>query len=163
MRVSYLCTMPKEIERKFLVDKPRWEQVTKPEGEPVRQGYLHADADKAIRVRMKGNKGYLTLKGKTTGATRSEFEYEIPAADATELLDTMAVSELSKIRYVLTFEGKTWEVDEFLGANQGLVVAEIELRHEDESFAVPPWAGKEVTHDARYYNAHLAEKPFTVW
>lgn len=155
--------MPQEIERKFLVDQTRWEQTAKPQGELLRQGYLHADANKAIRVRVKGNKAYLTIKGKTTGAARSEFEYEIPVADATELLDTLAVSELSKIRYEVPFEGKTWEVDEFLGANQGLLVAEIELLHENEPFTLPLWALEEVTHDARYYNANLAEKPFTAW
>lgn len=155
--------MPQEIERKFLVDKTRWESTPKPEGAFLRQGYLHADEAKAIRVRLKGNKGYLTLKGKTTGATRSEFEYEIPAAEAQELLDTMAVSELSKIRYTVRVEGKVWEVDEFLGDNQGLLMAEIELEHEDETFPLPDWAGQEVTHDACYYNANLAVIPFSKW
>lgn len=155
--------MPQETERKFLVHKSLWEQVIKPEGELLRQGYLHADDTKAIRVRLKGNKGYLTIKGKTIGATRSEFEYEIPASEALELLDTLTVSELSKIRYTLRVEGKIWEVDEFLGKNQGLLLAEIELENETEAFALPHWAGEEVTCDARYYNSHLSIHPFMEW
>jgi CYTH domain-containing protein len=105
----------------------------------------------------------LTIKGLTTGATRAEFEYEIPRDEAQELLDHFSVAELSKLRYKVVFEGKTWEVDEFLGDNQGLIVAEIELQSEAETFALPAWVGKEVTEEARYYNVNLTVKPFKGW
>lgn len=155
--------MPQEIERKFLVNRARWEAAVKPEGRALRQGYLLADADKTIRVRIAGNRGYLTLKGKTEGATRAEFEYEIPADEATELLDRFAVSELAKTRYRVPVGRKTWDVDVFSGKNEGLLLAEVELEDEDEPFELPDWAGEEVTHDARYYNSNLSLKPFSEW
>lgn len=155
--------MPQEIERKFLVDRARWENAAKPEGRALRQGYLLADADKTIRVRVAGNQGYLTLKGKTEGATRAEFEYEIPAEEATELLDRFAVSELAKTRYRVPVGEKIWDVDVFAGKNEGLLLAEVELEHENESFTLPDWAGEEVTHDPRYYNSNLSVRPFSEW
>jgi adenylate cyclase len=107
---------------------------------------------------------YLTIKGASTGITRAEYEYEIPVADATELLDQLCQQPLiEKHRYTLTYEGMTWEVDEFFGENQGLIVAEIELERPDQPFAQPPWLGEEVTADPRYFNAALSQQPYTRW
>lgn len=155
--------MAKEIERKFLLDLAQWQQVPKPAGEHFRQGYLVTDPQKTIRVRLTNTTGYLTIKGISTGATRLEYEYEIPLSEAKELLDNFAVSELSKIRYKITHENKLWEVDEFLGTNTGLFVAEIELQSEDETFALPAWVTKEVTGEEKYYNSNLTTHPFTKW
>jgi len=155
--------MAKEIERKFLVDVTRWRDVKKPEGQTLRQGYIVTDPNKTIRVRIAGSRGFLTIKGVTVGATRSEYEYEIPVRDAEELLDGFVVSELSKIRYTLLFKNRVWEVDEFLGDNAGLFVAEIELASENDVFDVPDWAGREVTGEERYYNSNLTKNPFKNW
>ena len=152
-----------EIERKFLVNVEKWNQQEKPNQEFYRQGYLVTDPQKTIRVRQTSDKGFLTIKGISKGATRSEFEYEIPLEEAKELLDLFAVSELSKYRTTLLFEDKYWEVDQFLGKNEGLWVAEIELTSEDESFTLPDWAGKEVTSEAKYYNSNLTILPFQDW
>jgi adenylate cyclase len=154
--------MPLEIERKFLTND-RWHHVTKPEGQYYRQGYLLSDPLKTIRVRMTPDKGFLTIKGPTQGATRAEYEYEIPIAEAQELLDHFCTSELSKIRYKIPNHGHVWEVDEFLGENQGLIVAEIELGAENEPFLTPEWIGMEVTGDKRYYNSSLTVAPFAQW
>ncbi|WP_027377150.1 CYTH domain-containing protein [Kaistella palustris] len=155
--------MPLEIERKFLVDREKWNKIEKSTGEHFRQGYLLTDPQKTIRVRKTADKGFLTIKGISTGATRSEFEYEIPVTEAQELLDQFAVSELSKIRYKISFGGKLWEVDEFLGDNQGLIIAEIELESEDEDFGIPGFVGREVTGEGKYYNSNLTLKPFKSW
>jgi adenylate cyclase len=155
--------MPLEIERKFLVDKTLWEKLKKPEGNFFRQGYLHSDQTKTIRVRVTDTTGFLTIKGPTQGATRQEFEYEIPKAEAEELLDSFAEAGLTKIRYEIPFKGKTWEVDEFLAENQGLLVAEIELESETEPFDLPEWVTAEVTGDRKYYNSQLSENPFKNW
>jgi CYTH domain-containing protein len=155
--------MGKEIERKFLIDIKKWQSLSKPEGQLLRQGYLSTDPAKTIRVRLAGQKGFLTIKGSTTGATRPEYEYEIPAGEAVELLDNFAGSELSKIRYNVTLGSKVWEVDEFLGLNAGLFLAEVELECEDEAFEQPEWVTTEVTDDARYYNANLTKTPYKHW
>ncbi|WP_295122972.1 CYTH domain-containing protein [uncultured Chitinophaga sp.] len=155
--------MGKEIERKYLIDLARWQTVQKPAGQLFRQGYLVTDPNKTIRVRLTDTKGFLTIKGTTTGATRLEYEYEIPTTEAAELLDNFSTAELSKIRYVVEFKDKTWEVDEFLGDNLGLYVAEIELESEDEAFELPDWVGQEVTGEQRYYNAVLTTNPFKNW
>jgi adenylate cyclase len=155
--------MGKEIERKFLIDQQKWDNLNKPEGKLFRQGYLLTDKDKTIRVRATESKGFLTIKGKTIGATRMEFEYEIPLAEATELLDNFAISELSKTRYEITMGGKLWEVDVFSGENEGLIVAEIELESEDENFDLPDWVSNEVTEEEKYYNSNLTVKPFKNW
>ncbi|SFW78033.1 CYTH domain-containing protein [Chitinophaga sancti] len=155
--------MPKEIERKFLLDLARWQAVEKPAGEHFRQGYLVTDPQKTIRVRLTDTCGYLTIKGISTGATRLEYEYEIPTAEAKELLDNFAIAELSKIRYKITYQHKIWEVDEFLGANKGLFVAEIELQSEDEQFDLPTWVTKEVTGEEKYYNSNLTTHPYQNW
>ncbi len=155
--------MALEIERKFLVDHEAWEKIEKPVGVPLRQGYMVMDAQKAIRIRLTQDKGFITIKGETKGSVRNEFDYAIPKEDAIQLLDIFCPWEVSKRRYLLSFEGKTWEVDVFEGKNSGLIVAEIELKSADEIFEKPGWIGEEVTDDARYYNACLAEHPYSEW
>ncbi len=152
-----------EIERKFLVKKDFWQKVNKPIPDFYRQGYLYSDVSKTIRVRIANQHAWLTIKGKTTGASRPEFEYEIPVAEASEMLSAMTESQIEKYRYKLSVEGKLWEVDEFKGDNEGLLVAEIELGNESESFSLPDWAGEEVTHDSRYTNAALSKVPYSTW
>ncbi|MGH8855405.1 MAG: CYTH domain-containing protein [Telluria sp.] len=151
-----------EIERKFLVVADDWRAL----GDPVllRQGYLNADPARTVRVRIEGGAGVLTIKGKNTGATRAEWEYPIPLADAEELLDTLCARPLiEKYRRRIEHAGFTWEVDEFLGENAGLVVAEIELPSEDTAFDQPAWIGQEVTGERRYYNSSLILSPFSQW
>lgn len=155
--------MGKEIERKFLVDLEKWKLVQKPAGHHYRQGYITNEPEKTIRVRLTDNSAYLTIKGISTGASRLEYEYEIPQHDAKELLDNFSGSELSKIRYTINFMNKTWEIDEFLGENAGLLVAEIELQNEEDHFEKPDWIGKEVTGEERYYNSNLTIFPFRKW
>lgn len=159
--------MGTEIERKFLVadesaDSPgAWRQ-----GRAVRltQGYLAKTERSVVRIRVAGGKqAWVTIKGPTVGATRPEFEYAIPVGDAQEMLQTMCDSVIDKTRYIVEVDSHTWEVDEFYGENDGLIVAEIELVSEEEVFTRPEWAAKEVTHDARYYNSNLASQPFTTW
>lgn len=152
-----------EIERKFLVKKEQWKKVDKTSGELYRQGYLLTDPTKTIRVRQTNDKGFLTIKGISVGASRAEFEYEIPWKEAEELLNQFAVSELSKIRYKILFEKKLWEIDEFLGDNEGLIVAEIELKSEDETFSLPDWIDVEVTDEEKYYNSNLTQNPYKNW
>ncbi|HUH74698.1 MAG TPA: CYTH domain-containing protein [Chitinophagales bacterium] len=155
--------MPQEIERKFLVNHDKWNLFNKPKGLHFRQGYLLTDPNKTIRVRLTPDKGFLTIKGLSIGATRPEYEYEIPIQEAKELLDQFSISELSKIRYLIHFEGKVWEVDEFLGENSGLIVAEIELKSEDEIFKIPDWIDSEVTSEEKYYNSNLTIQPYSKW
>ncbi len=154
--------MAQEIERKFLVAGDAWRDLA--EGVVYRQGYLSTDSDRTVRVRTVGAKGTLTVKGITVGATRTEFEYEIPVADADAMLDALCMRPLiEKTRRKIPFDGLVWEVDEFAGDNDGLVVAEVELSHEDQEFELPDWIGEEVTHDPRYYNANLIAHPFNTW
>jgi adenylate cyclase len=152
-----------EIERKFLVDHAKWEALPKPEGILYRQGYLTDEPERTIRIRTAGEKGFITVKGPTMRMTRSEFEYEIPAGDAEEMLELFKPPRVEKTRYRILFNQKTWEVDVFSGKNEGLIIAEIELEREDESFELPSWVRTEVTEDPRYYNSRLAASPFTVW
>jgi CYTH domain-containing protein len=152
-----------EIERKFLVKKANWNLTDKPEKEFFRQGYLCSDSFKTIRVRQTDTKGFLTIKGISVGATRQEFEYEIPRDEAKQLLDKFSISCLSKFRYKIEFKNKIWEVDEFLEDNSGLIVAEIELSSESEEIEMPDWIDNEVTEDEKYYNANLAVRPFKQW
>jgi len=149
-----------EIERKFLVTSNDWRF-----NEPVqiRQGYLNRDPNRTVRVRTAGNQAWITVKGRTTGSVRSEFEYPIPLNDADALLLLCERPLLEKRRYHFEHDGRTWEVDEFLGENEGLVVAEIELDTPDAEFSMPSWIGVEVTHDSRYFNSNLSVNPFTTW
>ncbi|WP_394992231.1 CYTH domain-containing protein [Emticicia sp.] len=155
--------MPLEIEKKYLVNKEIWQETKKPKGMFFRQGYLLTDPNKTIRVRVTDTKSYLTIKGLSIGATRPEFEYEIPKDEAEQLLDMFAISDLTKIRYKVLFNNKLWEVDEFLGNNMGLIVAEIELESEDEAFDLPNWVEKEVTGENEYYNSNLSLFPYKNW
>jgi hypothetical protein len=152
-----------EIERKFLVNSAKWAAAEKPKREFYRQGYMLTDPNKTIRVRATDTKGFLTIKGKTEGASRAEFEYEIPKEEAIQLLNMFAISDLTKYRYKVVFAGKLWEVDVFLGENEGLIVAEIELVSEDDSFDLPDWAADEVTAEKKYYNSNLSTFPFNRW
>ena len=154
--------MSKEIERKFLVRDDSWRSHS--EGVRYRQGYLNRNKERVVRVRTIDNKGFLTIKGETKGATRAEFEYDIPIADARAMLDHLCERPLiEKNRYKIEFGGLIWEVDEFLGENQGLIVAEVELESEDQPFEKPDWIGKEVTGDPKYFNSNLVQHPFTRW
>jgi adenylate cyclase len=151
-----------EIERKFLVSGEGWRQPASRQTH-FSQGYLSRDPARTVRVRLAGERAFLTIKGATHGATRAEFEYEVPPADAQQLLALCDGPVVEKIRHLCAFDGMTWEVDEFLGANAGLLVAEIELQSEDQAFSRPAWLGEEVTGDARYVNANLAVTPYTGW
>ena len=154
--------MAKEIERKFLVRGEDWRAVA--QGTRYRQGYLSTVKERTVRVRTIDDKGFLTVKGVSVGATRSEYEYEIPAADADEMLDDLCEKPIiEKNRYKIPIGDVTWEVDEFLGVNDGLIVAEIELLSEDQSFPKPDWIGDDVTGDPRYFNANLIARPFSTW
>lgn len=155
--------MGKEIERKFLINKPEWDLIDKPSGKRLRQGYLVSDPNKTIRVRTTQHQAWITIKGISIGASRLEYEYEIPLAEGLELLDNFATSELEKIRYEVFYKGKTWEIDVFSGDNDGLIVAEIELAAEDEPFDLPGWVANEVTHEKKYYNSNLTQYPFKLW
>lgn len=155
--------MGKEIERKFLINQQKWDSLSKPAGKLLRQGYLLTDKDKTVRVRATETKGFLTIKGQTVGATRLEYEYEIPLSEAVELLDHFSQSELSKTRYEIAHEGKLWEVDVFSGHNDGLIVAEIELESEAETFSLPDWVSHEVTEEEKYYNSNLTVSPYKDW
>lgn len=153
--------MAKEIERKFLVNGDSWRQLG--EGILYRQGYIPSQGA-TVRVRVAGNQGYLTIKGPTVNFSRSEFEYPIPLADAQEMLDTLCDRPLiEKTRYKIEWAGLVWEVDEFAGANQGLILAEVELTDEAQQVEIPDWIGTEVTGDPRYFNSYLAKQPFSEW
>ena len=154
--------MGKEIERKYLVHEDEaWRSAA---GTVYRQGYLSTVKERTVRVRTIGDKAYLTIKGITVGATRLEYEYEIPLDEANELLDQLCERPLiEKKRRKLEFDGLTWEVDEFFGDNAGLILAEVELEDEEQSFARPAWIAQEVTDDARYFNANLVSYPYFQW
>lgn len=142
-----------EIERKFLVISNEYRNSNSVR---IRQGYVCAANNKVVRVRTKGEHGYLTLKNATVGFARNEYEYEIPLSDAVEMLDTMCRKPIiDKTRYLYKYEGHLWEIDEFHGNHEGLVVAEIELEHIDEAFEKPAFVGEEVTGNAKYYNSNL--------
>ena len=154
--------MGKEIERKFLVKGDSWRSQA--HGKRYRQGYLSTVKERTVRVRVAGDQGYITIKGITVGAARAEYEYEIPLADANQMLDTLCERPIvEKTRYRLPQDNIVWEIDEFEGDNRGLIVAEVELKDEQQSYPKPDWLGQEVTGDPRYFNANLVAKPFTTW
>lgn len=154
--------MSKEIERKFLVKGDAWRALAN--GTTYRQGYLNSAKERTVRVRTAEDKAFLTIKGLTLGATRAEYEYAIPFDEGKAMLDALAEKPLiEKKRYKIPAGDLTWEIDEFLGDNAGLIVAEVELKSEDQAFDRPAWLGDEVTGDTRYYNANLIKKPFTRW
>lgn len=151
-----------EIERKFLVKGDGWRELAT--GTLYRQGYIPTAPSRTVRIRIAGDRGFITIKGDTQGISRSEFEYEIPLDDAMQLLDTLCEPPLiEKYRHKIHLNGLVWEVDEFLGINQGLIVAEVELHDSNQAIDLPQWIGEDVSHDLRYYNANLAKHPFTQW
>jgi len=154
--------MAQEIERKFLIQDASI--VDSLAGERLTQGYLSHDKNATVRVRLAGSQGWLTIKGKTVGATRSEFEYPVPGEDARQMLDELCnAGVIDKTRYRLPQGELCWEIDVFHGDNDGLIVAEIELPSEDTPFDKPDWLGEEVTGDARYYNSALSSTPYKFW
>lgn len=155
--------MAMEIERKFLVGSEAWREKADA-GTTMRQGYLCADEDRAVRVRLMGHSAKLTIKGPSEGISRSEYEYDIPAGDAREMLEALCIgTPIAKTRYRVEHGGHVWEVDVFEGDNAGLVLAEVELTSANESVDVPGWAGEEVSEDERYFNAYLTRHPFSSW
>lgn len=150
-----------EIERKFLVNTELWHPQSK--GLEIRQGYLSTDKERVVRVRTKGSKAFLTVKGKQQGISRIELEYEIPFDEAVLMLQLAKNHPIEKTRFVEQHNGKTWEIDIFENENEGLVLAEIELKSEREEVILPDWITKEVSEDHRYFNAWLSEHPFTGW
>lgn len=154
--------MAREIERKFLVKGDEWRAGA--EGVRLRQGYLSSVKERTVRIRTVGDRAYITVKGLTVGVTRTEYEYEIPFDECTAMLDRLAEKPLiEKVRYRIPFGGFIWEIDEFEGANAGLVVAEIELPDAGTPFEKPSWAGDEVSDDPRYFNSNLVRHPYTTW
>jgi adenylate cyclase len=154
--------MAVEIERKFLVKDDGWRGLGV--GSHYRQGYLSTEPGRTVRVRMAAGNGYLTIKGKSINATRTEYEYVIPSQDAAAMLDELCEPPLiEKTRYRIEYQGLVWEVDEFEGENSGLVIAEVEVASEDQAIALPVWVGEEVTGDPRYYNASLIANPYSRW
>jgi len=153
-----------EIERKFLVNSDAYKTEAKTKTKIV-QGFLNTDPERTVRVRIRGDKAYLTIKGKgnVSGTTRFEWEKVISITEATSLIDLCEPGVIEKIRFEISLGAHTYEVDEFLGDNKGLVVAEIELSQEDESFIKPVWLGDEVTGQVNYYNSQLSKKPFKDW
>jgi len=152
--------MAREIERKFLIKGSAWRRAG---AMRLRQGYLSSAKGRTVRVRTVGDKAYLTIKGMAVGATRPEFEYEIPYEDAKELLDLCEMPLIEKDRYRVEEGGVVWEIDEFLGENLGLIIAEVELESEGQPLTKPDWVGEEVTGDPRYFNSNLTKKPYTKW
>ncbi|MNU64349.1 CYTH domain protein [compost metagenome] len=148
----------KEIERKFLVNDELLDVVKYLQSKKIRQGYISELDGKTVRVRTKGEKGYLTIKGKSIGISRDEFEYEIPFEDANQLLQNFCPKVLEKERFDLIIGEKKWEIDIFHGKLEGLIIAELELKSEDEAFELPGWIQEEVSDDVQYYNSRLIEK-----
>jgi len=150
-----------EIERKFLVRSgfvPKGEHQIQ-----MVQAYLCADPERTVRVRIAGEKAFLTIKGKMTGISRPEFEYEIPVDDATELMKLAVYPPVAKIRHLIVYQGKKWEVDIFSGFNSGLILAEVELNDDNETVHLPEWIAEEVSDDLRYHNSQLAKNPYLNW
>ncbi len=155
--------MPVEIERKFLVKNEQWRDSVESQAR-ITQGYLSNNSNATVRVRIKGEKAFITIKGASQGVSRSEFEYPIPVDDAEAMLSEMPVSPVvDKVRHLVRCGPHVWELDVFHGENEGLVMAELELGSEDESFELPEWAGEEVSDDPRYYNVNLAQNPYKHW
>lgn len=151
-----------EIERKFLVTGESWRAGAN--GTFYRQGYLCAEPARTVRVRLAGSRAFLTVKGASSGCSRSEFEYPLPVADAAQMLDELCLKPLiEKERYTIVYAGMTWEIDVFSGVNAGLVLAEVELEDPQQQIELPPWTGREVTSDPCYFNAYLVRHPYATW
>lgn len=155
--------MATEIERKFLVAKENLARIQPERSVRMRQGYLSRAPGRTVRVRIEDDRAFLTIKGRASGLARPEFEYEIPLADASALLEMADGPLVEKVRHYVPFGGLVWEVDEFFGDNEGLVVAEVELSCEDQAFEKPDFVGAEVTSDPRYLNSRLAVEPYSTW
>ena len=153
--------MATEIERKFLVSSDAW-RASVHEALRIRQGYLSTETNRTVRVRTWGDSGFLTIKGRRSGISRAEFEYEVPLDDARQMLELCPVV-LDKTRHLVNLGGHTWEIDEFHGDNDGLIVAELELSSEDEAFERPEWIDAEVSEDSRYTNSALTLRPYSSW
>jgi len=152
-----------EIERKFTLKNDNWRKDVRRSQRYV-QGYLAGNDRSSIRVRVAGDKANLNIKSATLGIFRQEYEYDIPLADAVDMLEKLCEKPvIDKVRHFVTFDNKTWEIDEFSGENNGLIVAEIELNNENEAITLPEWADEDVSHDARYYNVCLVKHPFKNW
>lgn len=154
--------MAREIERKFLLKNDSW-RTSVEHSRPLRQGYLCGNERASVRVRIAGEDANLNVKSATLGVERLEFEYPVPVEDARALLSDLAGMVVEKTRHEIRVGGHRWEIDEFVGDNAGLVVAEIELEDADESFDRPDWLGEEVSEDPRYYNTELARHPYSRW
>ena len=153
--------MPLEIERKFLINKEKMKIDVR--GEYLCQGYLTDDPERTVRIRIAGEHAFLTIKGRSKGISRSEFEYPVPVSEAREMLKMAIFPPIEKTRYKVQYEGLLWELDVFHGSNDGLLLAEVELQSEDQEIALPPWVGQEVSDDPRYFNSNLAKFPFNSW
>ena len=147
----------KEIEYKFLINKEKWAEVEKPNPQLIVQGFITKSKEKTVRIRIKNEKAFLTIKGPTKGITRTEYEYEIPVNDAEALLKEFTDQQIRKKRYEIKVDHHLWEVDVFEGHLKGLVIAELEVQSETELFAIPSWAARNVSLDSRYYNAVLID------
>lgn len=157
-----LKKMGLEIERKFLVKNDTWkEKVSK--SISIKQGYLSSDIERTVRVRIFGNKGFLTIKGKNDNLTRKEFEYDIPLNEAKSLLELCKKPIIEKTRFLVKEYGKIWEVDVFEGENEGLIIAEVELESENQELQILEWVGEEVSTDSKYFNSSLISNPFVNW
>lgn len=162
--------MGTEIERKYLVKQTKWrshKQLLRRQfrdlGQKYCQGYIPTTNNTTVRVRIVGDRGYLTIKSKVIGYTRAEYEYEIPVAEAREMLDNLCVKPLiEKFRYRIPSDRLVWEVDEFIGENEGLIIAEVELEHEDQQIELPDWIEKQVN-DKKYFNSYLVKHPYSQW
>ncbi|MCD6354010.1 MAG: CYTH domain-containing protein [Prolixibacteraceae bacterium] len=150
-----------EIERKFLVDPKKWNPQSR--GVRMKQGYLSVDPERVVRVRVAGEKSFLTVKGNPKGISRTEIEFEISRQEAEELMKLCLDFVVEKTRYKQNVGGFIWEIDRFEGLNQGLLLAEIELQNENQLFEMPEWIEKEVSLDPRFFNASLSQHPFTRW
>lgn len=154
--------MPIEIERKFLVKGNEWRQLA--QAVKYRQGYISTDKDRTVRIRTIDSKAFITIKSKSLGSSRLEFEYEIPFTDAIELLNYLCQKPIiNKNRYKIKYSNLTWEVDEFFDENEGLILAEVELQNEKQIIEIPDWIGIEVSNDPKYFNANLVSNPFCQW
>ncbi|MEH2197124.1 CYTH domain-containing protein [Nostoc sp.] len=154
--------MAKEIERKYLVRGDSWRGLA--EGSVYRQGYIATQDKTTVRIRIAGEKSYLTIKGPSIKYSRLEFEYPIPVKDAQEILETLCERPfIEKVRYKIEFGGLIWEIDEFDGVNKGLILAEVELNDENQQIELPNWIGQEVSDDFRYFNSNLVKHPFSQW
>lgn len=154
--------MATETERKFLLHNDQWRELVSAKRE-ISQGYLNSHPERTVRVRISNGRGMITIKGKSEGISRAEYEYEIPIKEAEALLVLCEKPIIEKTRYLVGFEDKTWEIDEFYGDNLGLIIAEVELENEEEKIELPDWIGNEVSHDRKYFNSALIKQPYTQW